>query len=391
VSDVDIEFAAPTTPPLTESELAALNGTASDASAIPAEPFVGLTNEQVLALTFDDERQLVEDLVEAGVVGVVAGVPEAHKSWVAQAIAVGVARGEGEILERRVIHGGAVGYFWQDDSQRNEAERVKLYSQRHELTPGIPLTWFLNEGLQLPRDLRRLRATVEKDHLVLVVLDSFYNVASDADLKDRDAGQIFAALKSDVCDQTGCTALVVDHMPWATDQNRGRLRTYGDVYKGAALCFGIYVDADKNKLWVEARGNNIRGFKRTPAYWDADALELRLVARDEGVERDLQGEIATYVAEHPGSSTNEIARGVSAGRDRVSTILKSGDLFTFEAGPNRSRLWVAREAETHPGHLFAPSEGSGGLTGGPSIEGHHRATDAAGGLGGPSHSTTGEG
>jgi hypothetical protein len=276
--DLDAEFPAPKAPPLTEAEVAALNGNAGN-----AEPFAGLTNEHVLALTFDDERQLVEDLVEAGVVGVVAGVPETHKSWVAQAIAVGVARGEGEVLGCRIVHHGAVGYFWQDDSRRNEAERVQLYSRRHELAAGLPVTWFLNEGLQLPRDLQRLRATVERDELVLVVLDSFYNVATGADLKDRDAGEIFAALKSDVCDETGCTALV------------------------------------------------------------------------------------------------------AAGRARVSDILKSTDLFSFEAGPNRSRLWVARDAETHPGHLFAPSQGSGGLTGGPSKEGHHRATDAAGGLGGLGH------
>ena len=125
-----------------------------------------------------------------------------------------------------------------------------------------------------------------------------------------------------------------------------------------------------------------------------------LFDRDEGFRRDpsdgapardLHSEIAAYVAEHPRLSTNDIAQGVSAGRARVSEILKSSDLFTFEAGPNRSRLWVARDAETHPGHLFAPSEGSGGPTGGPSIEGHHKATDAAGGLGGLGHSTAGEG
>jgi hypothetical protein len=101
---------------------------------------------------------------------------------------------------------------------------------------------------------------------------------------------------------------------------------------------------------------------------------------DTAQPRDLLAEIAAYVEEHPGSTTNEIATGVSAGRARVSEVLKASDLFTFEPGPNKSRLWVARAGQTHPGHLFAPSEGSGGPTGGPSIEGHHRATDAAGGL-----------
>ncbi len=71
--------------------------------------------------------------------------------------------------------------------------------------------------------------------------------------------------------------LVVDHMPWATDTNRKRLRGYGDVFKNAAVRAGIYIDVDASKLYIEARGNNVVGFKRTPAYWDADRLMLRLV------------------------------------------------------------------------------------------------------------------
>src|SRR5205814_3165560 len=127
--------------------------------------------------------------------------------------------------------------------------------------------WFLNEGLELPRDLERLRATIERFGLRLAVLDSFYNVAL-VDLKEREAGKVVAALKAQVCDPTGCTVLIVDHMPWATDNNRLRLRSYGDVFKGAAARFGIYIAAEGQKLSVEARGNTIRGFKRTPAYWD---------------------------------------------------------------------------------------------------------------------------
>ena len=136
----------------------------------------------------------------------------------------------------------------------------------------------------------------------------------------------------------------------------------GDLPVGEA--WGLLFDRDE-------------GFRRDPS--------------DGAPARDLIGEITTYLTEHPWSTTNEIAQGVTAGRARVSEILKSSDLFAFEPGPNRSRQWVARNAGTHPGHLFAPSEGSSGPTGGPSIEGHHRATDAAGGLGGPGHPTAGEG
>ena len=55
-------------------------------------------------------------------------------------------------------------------------------------------------------------------------------------------------------------------MPWATDANRQRLRAYGGVFKNAATRFGIYIDANGKNLSIEARGNNIRGFKKRAAY-----------------------------------------------------------------------------------------------------------------------------
>ena len=158
------------------------------------------------------------------------------------------------------------------------------------------MRWFLNLGLELPRDIDRLRATIEQFGFVLVVLDSFYNIAR-VDLRDREAGSLLALVKAEICDRTDCTVLTVDHMGWANDTNRGRLRSYGDVFKGAATRCGIYVDAEGSKLWVEARGNNIRGFKRTPAYWDADALELRLVdtTKKEENEDDLDARVLAFL------------------------------------------------------------------------------------------------
>src|SRR5207302_1905673 len=84
---------------------------------------------------------------QAATAGTIAGVPETHKSFLAQAIAVAVARGEGEILGHPVVDRGSVGYVWQDDSRREEAERVKLYERVHGDGSDLPLRWFLNEGV----------------------------------------------------------------------------------------------------------------------------------------------------------------------------------------------------------------------------------------------------
>jgi AAA domain len=340
-------------------------------TAEPAAPFKGLTHADVLDLQFEDESDLVDGIVECGVVGIVAGLPETYKSWLAQAIAIGVSAGEGEILGRGIRQQGPSGYFWQDDSRRNEAERVQTYARAHATPRDLPITWFLNVGLTLPDDIARLRVTVEEFGLVLVVIDSFYNVAA-GDLKDRDAGRIIARLKNEVSDPTGCTVLVIDHMPWATDSNRSRLRAYGDVFKGAAARFGVYIDVEGEKLRVEARGNNIRGLPRTPVYWDADTLSLRLVdttAENANESEDaLDAVVVAWLREQasPRSQT-KVRRGVKRrhenvdqalerlkGRGEVRDSARNGGAWSGQ--PGTPRYW---EATTHADSTPPQQNGAG--------------------------------
>jgi len=319
-------------------------------------PFSGLSHAEVLDLSFGDEPpELIEGLIPRGVLVTVAGIPETYKGWLCQSMSVAIAEGAGSVLDRPVVAQGPVGYFWQDDSTRNEAERVQVYARVHETRRELPIRWFLNEGLLLPRDLARLRATIEHFGFILVVIDSFYNVAADLDLKEREAGAVFVALKAQVCDPTGCTVVVVDHMPWATETNRKRLRGYGDVFKNAAVRAGIYIDADGAKFHIEARGNNIVGFRRTPAYWDAETLELRLVdsAREEEADEDLDARVLDWLTEHPGQhSTTRVreairGRGIRVdqalerlkARDEVRDVARKGGTWSGRRGD--PRYWIA--------------------------------------------------
>jgi hypothetical protein len=326
--DEHIPFDAPKTPWTPEDQRLIDQAEAEKAESplknIVRLPFKGLAHADVLKLAFDDQPDLVDGIVECGVVGVIAGIPETYKSWLAQQIACGVAAGTGEVLGRNVTGKGPVGYFWQDDSRRNEAERVQMYSRVHGTPDDLAVTWFLNDGLVLPNDVARLRATVEYLGLVLVVIDSFYNVAT-GNLKDLDAGQIIAQLKNEVSDPTGCTLLVVDHMPWATDSNRSRQRPYGDVYKSAAARFGIYIDADRQKLHVEVRGNNIRGLPRTASRWDADMLTLQLV--DSPPKEPSAGEVeretlAWLQGQTKRASTRAVRKGVPRAHKAVDLALE---------------------------------------------------------------------
>lgn len=288
------------------------NEPAQTNGAAPAS-FSGLTHTEVLTLTFEAERFLIDELIPAGAVGTIAGVPETHKSWLAQAITVRYAAGQGHIFGHTVSTSGPAGYFWQDDSTREEAERVQLFEAVHTSPPDLPVRWYLNEGLRLPDDIARLHATVVQHGFGLIVLDSFYNILFGLDLKDEGAEQVVAVLKRDIADATGCTVLIVDHMPWATDTNRGRLRAYGGVFKNAATRFGIYIDAQGKKLWIEARGNNLRGFKKTLAEWDEDVLELKLIENeDEHVSpEEYEERVLEFIAANPWSTTKEVNAGVT--------------------------------------------------------------------------------
>lgn len=280
--------------------------------AVATEPLQGLTHAEAMQedLSLLSGGQLVAELVERGTVGTIAGIPETHKTWLAQQIATGVAQGAGTILGQQVLEQGPVGYFWQDDSRRNELERIQTQALARSLPHDLPLRWFLNEGLTLPGDLARLRATIEAHGLVLAVLDSFYNVAGGLDLKDRGAGELVAALKAQVCDPTGCTITIVDHAPWPTDSNRGQMRAYGDVHKGAAVRWGIYLTRERSKLYIEARGNNVRGFKRTGATWDEERLELHLIEETPDVTPEEYDErLLAYLAEHPWASSRDCDTG----------------------------------------------------------------------------------
>jgi hypothetical protein len=167
-------------------------------------------------------------------------------------------------------------------------------------------------------------------------------------------------------------------MPWPTETNRKRLRAYGGVHKGAAVRYGIYIDVEGSKLWMEARGNNIRGFKRTRAYFDAEALELRLVDPRAQEEADEQVDTAVleWLESHPGrhstktvrESVGKRAKSVDSSlerlkaRDDVCDSSRDGGRWSGRRGA--ARYWIAsvHAAETSS-QLFgtmSDDEGAGG-------------------------------
>jgi AAA domain/DnaB-like helicase N terminal domain len=311
------------------------------------ERLPGLSNEAVRGLKVPPTQEIVAGLIEAGTVGTIASLPEMHKSWLATQITHKVAAG-GQVLGRfKVVRQGPVGYWWQDDSEQNEVRRIQTYAARHNCDIGLPICWHLNEGLRLPDDLPLLRAEIEREGQVLAVLDSLYNFLSGVSFKDEDVAAVYAAIKTEVCDQTGAAILSVDHAPWPTEGNRGQRRAYGSVFKAAAIRSGVYLDREEDTLYVEARGNNINGLKRTAVIWDSERMELQLV-EPLPQEADLSDRIGDFLKRNPGAATHVVVAGVEGNDGAIRARLRADDRFVTVppivfGKPRNTKCWARAE------------------------------------------------
>jgi hypothetical protein len=159
-------------------------------------------------------------------------------------------------------------------------------------------------------------------------------LAPGVGLREEDVAQVLAELKRGICDATGCTVAVVDHAPWPTESNRGQRRAFGSVFKTAAVRWSIHLEADAkdaSKLWVEAAGNNVTGFRRTPAIFDPDTLEIRLLDVQRIDEQALDADVLAYIEEHPGKATTPIAEALGKS---VNTIRESLHRLAAVASPD---------------------------------------------------------
>jgi len=304
---------------------------AVDVAALDPEPLRGLTFAEARRAEIPPRSELVEDLVDVGTVGLVSGLPFTRKSWFAQGdLAHKVAAGEGLVLGRYpVLVGGPVVVCWQDDSTAKMLERIQLYASRHSYPDNLPLRFLLNEGIRLPDDLPELRALLEREGAVLLVLDSLYNVvAPKLALKEEGVAEVLKGLKADLCDPLGCTVAVVDHAPWPTESNRGQRRAYGSVFKTAAVRWAIHLEADasdESKLYVEASGNNVAGFRRSLAAWDEDALEIRLLDVQRIADEERDELVLKYLREAGWASTKAVTEGVTGRAQNVRESLRRLD------------------------------------------------------------------
>jgi len=271
-------------------------------------------------------------------------------------IALKVAGGGESVLGLDVETHGPVGYWWQDDSKEAELERLKAYAGQHGYTGDVPIRWHLNENLRFPDNVDSLRAEIRARGPGLRRTRQPLQLPSASHQAQGRGGRAGPRPRQEQGrDPTGCAVAFVDHSPWPSDANRGQLRGSGGVFKAAAIRWGVYLERKKGsgEVWIEARGNNVAGFRRKLFLWDEDALEFCPVDRQQIAQDDLEKRIYdtsrdTRAPRRPrlrmasqASATESAKRcGDCSGppRARADSSCFQGSLL----GPGRSRAGRAR-------------------------------------------------
>lgn len=307
-----------------------------------------------------ETSEYVENVLEAGVLADIVGLPYLHKSAVALELAAKVARGRGLLLGKHPIKAQAkVAYFWADDSRPQELKRIQAY-QRACQDDVLPLAFYLNPGITLPDDLPAVKAQIREHGYRLCVFDSLYNFGPLGLDWSKDSGPVLAiytALKRLCDDIEGLTIILVDHASKPSDSNKGRddsIASFGTVWKAAAVRCSIVVTKRGKTLFVSATGNNVKGFPQTPAWFNEERLELTVLDTDPDPEREehIEDAVLDYVRRNPGKSSNQIrqaVKGRNADKDAAIRRLADKNLIcdTYKSSPQLFGAAPGERAEFH--------------------------------------------
>jgi hypothetical protein len=159
-------------------------------------------------------------------------------------------------------------------------------------------------------------------------------------------------------DQTGAGCLFVHHTGHAGGQMRGS-SDLESVWE-TRLTWTRDGQSQIVELAQEHREAETGDPIRYRIGWDGETRSMRFEivdAAEAAGSRDVLAEIEDWLNENPRSTGNAVAKGVRASKKTVHELLKTSGRFDYEAGPNRSQIWVTRNSENHRSHLFGQESG----------------------------------
>jgi hypothetical protein len=155
---------------------------------------------------------LVEHLWARGAVGVIGGAPKACKTWLALELAVAVASGRPCLGRFAVPAAGPVLLYAAEDAPLHLRQRLEALAEaRRAHFPSLDIHLIIEPSLRIdrPLDVERLRATLERCHPRLLILDPYVRLQRADENNATEVSAILATLRD--LSRTFSVALLLVH------------------------------------------------------------------------------------------------------------------------------------------------------------------------------------
>jgi KaiC/GvpD/RAD55 family RecA-like ATPase len=150
---------------------------------------------------------VVEGLLEAGSLVILAGEPKAGKSVFVTHLAVAIASGS-KWLSRSTSQGGVLWLAYEESYQ----ERLRTLEQ-HRGVDSLPiLTWFRPQKLDTEVGMPMLRSAIRRHSPSVVVIDSLIPAYDDPDFEHAGAARSKVQRLKDLAEDEGVLILVIHHL-----------------------------------------------------------------------------------------------------------------------------------------------------------------------------------
>jgi hypothetical protein len=301
-----------------------------------------VSNDDLLARAPDFTDWLVDDLLTADELFVLAASPRAGKSLLAFTLAQAVAKG-GHFLGRPVSQ-GAVLYIRCEDSETKTKER----ELKQGWEQGLPVYWL--EKFKL-HELPHLEALVDELNVRLVVFDTLSRIR-DSSIGEGSAemGQLIEPLQ-EMCKRMRCCGLLVHHTGKIKLDNADTLDVFDTIRGSSAIratCRGSLVlaaDDRSFRLCVE----NGWGKLDLNVMLDPNTITWRLVGNWNGPSVDVgqKERVLEYLSKVGSAQLPQIAENTGLPKKSLYEVLKrlQCDDLVEKRGERQSAVYIRKSIQ----------------------------------------------
>ncbi|MGB3202854.1 MAG: AAA family ATPase, partial [Nodosilinea sp.] len=276
-----------------------------------------ISNDELLARAPDYTDWLVDDLLTADELFLLAASPRAGKSLLAMTLAKAVATG-GRFLGRPVSK-GAVLYIRCEDSETKTKER----EIKQGWPAGLPVYWLDKFKLS---ELPQLEQLVEELGVRLVVFDTLSRIRDSAiSESSAEMSQLLEPLQ-EMCKRQRCAGLLVHHTGKVNLQNAGDIDVFDTIRGSSAIratCRGTLILAADERNYSLAVENGW-GKLDLQIILDANTLEWRLLGNWMGPNVDVsqKDRVLDFMNQVAAASIDQIAEATNLPKKSLYEVLK---------------------------------------------------------------------